>query len=97
MLGFEVFEVVLVVHVVLGLLVLGKLRVVVIFHGLASAFVCCLVIGSEYLPSLANGFGNLGEAQIFPLEMLSHFYKDCQLVRHVDSVSSLTVGEEHVC
>jgi hypothetical protein len=46
----------------LGLLVLGKLRVVVIFHGLASAFVCCLVIGSEYLPSLADGFGNLGEA-----------------------------------
>jgi hypothetical protein len=62
MLGSEIFEIILVVYVILGLLVLGKLRVVVIFHGLAPAFVCCLVVGSEYLPSLADSFGNLGEA-----------------------------------
>lgn len=79
MLGFEILEVVLVLHVILRLLVLSQLRIVMVFHSLASAFICCFVVGSEYLPSLADSFSNLGEAQISSLEVLSHFCKICQL------------------
>jgi hypothetical protein len=62
MLGFEVFEIILVVRIILRLLVLSQLGVVVVFHCLASALVRCLVVGSEYLPSLADRLGNLSEA-----------------------------------
>jgi hypothetical protein len=60
--GFEVFEVVLILRIILRLLVLGQLGVVTIFHSLAFALVRCLVVRSEYLPSLADRLGNLGEA-----------------------------------
>jgi hypothetical protein len=62
MLGLEIFEIVLVMRIILRLLVLSQLGVVTVFHCLASALVSCLVVGSEYLPSLADRFGNLGEA-----------------------------------
>ena len=62
MFGFEVFEVVLIMRIILRLLVLSQLGVVTIFHRLASALVRCLVVGSEYLPSLTDCLGDLGEA-----------------------------------
>lgn len=77
MLGFKVLEVVLIMLIITRLLVLGQLGIVMIFHGLTSALVGCFVIGSEYLPSLANGFRNFGEAQILPFEVFSYF---CKLV-----------------
>ena len=62
MLGLEIFEIVLVMRIILRLLVLSQLGVVTVFHCLTSALVSCLVVGSEYLPSLADRLGNLGEA-----------------------------------
>lgn len=62
MLGLEIFKVVLIMRIILRLLVLSQLGIVTIFHSLAFALVRCLVIGSEYLPSLADRLGNLGEA-----------------------------------
>lgn len=66
-LGFEVRKVLLIFRIALGLLVLGQLGIVMVFHSLASAFVRRLVIRREDLPSLADGFGNLGEAELFAL------------------------------
>jgi len=74
-LGFEVFEVTLVMRIVLCLLILRQLGVVVIFHCLTFALVRRLVVGSEYLPSLADRLGNLGEAQVFSFEMLSYLIR----------------------
>jgi len=74
MLSFEVFEIVLVMRIIFRLLVLSQFGVVTVFHCLASALVSCLVVGCEYLPSLADRFGNLGKAQVFSFEMLSYFY-----------------------
>jgi len=60
-------------RIILRLLILGQLGVVMIFHCLTFALVRRLVVGGEYLPSLADRLGNLGEAQVFSFEMLSYF------------------------
>ena len=77
-LGLEIFEIVLIIRIILSLLVLSQLGVVTVFHCLASALVRCLVVGCEYLPSLADRLGNFSEAEVLSFEVLSHFCEGCQ-------------------
>lgn len=65
-----------------------------IFHCLAPAFIGRFVIGSEDLPSLADCFGNLSEAQVLSLEMLSYFCDFCQSCFNPfkNQISSATYG-----
>jgi hypothetical protein len=73
----EVGEVVLVQGVLLRLLILSQLSIVVVFHCLTPAFVRCLLVGCEDLPSLADCLGNFCEAEVFALQVLSDFCNDC--------------------
>ena len=77
-LGLEIFEIVLIIRVILSLLVLSQLGVVTVFHCLASALVRCLVVGCEYLPSLADRLSNFSEAKVLSFEVLSDFCEVCQ-------------------
>lgn len=75
--SLEICKVSLIVGIFSRLLILGKLSVVVVLHGLTSALKSRFLIRWENLPFLTDSLGDLSEAVVLAFQAPSHFCDCC--------------------
>jgi hypothetical protein len=71
--GLELGQIFLILPVLGRSFVLPELRVVCVLEGLGFAFTGLFFVLLQLLPSLTYQFGNLGEREFLPIELIADF------------------------
>jgi hypothetical protein len=71
--GLELHQIVLILLVLGCLFVFPEFRIVRVLECLGFAFAWLLLVCLQFLPSLSYQFGNLGEGEFLPFELIADF------------------------